>query len=169
MIIGGYLTVDIQVNPVRGGQPSFNLGDFDKALSNAVDDLDTFLKIPFSLLRFQIYAENPSFIESGNKRIAIIMAIDVDSQYQEVTTGNKKPFNYFLKSPADLENVPVSISFKVNTVLPEEVKIGGANPKYGLRPTLLSFFIVFFASITLVYTFYFVVMKWYRFIIYSRI
>lgn len=160
--IGGFLTINPEFKP-RGGETVDVGPQIQKQLKDKIEGIDIFFKIPNSFLRYKIYAyNNVYFYQSKNKFAGTIMAIDVDGQYKEIKTGERKTFDRFLKTPEEILNVSIIVNFKV----PHDLKIGNDLYQFGIKPTTTSFLIVLLSTIVLVHAFYFILYKWYKFVRY---
>ena len=167
--IGGFLNIVLKANFTS--TEKFLDNDINNhvqgLLENKIENIDSFLKIPVSLLQYKIYVKSNVSILLKNKVLYLPMRVKVGNQYEEIdkVTGQSLFFNKILKNPSDIKDIFFSISFKSPSI---PFIINDDTYTYGIFPTTPSIIIVFVSFITIVHAFYFLIYKWYVFVIHCK-
>jgi len=166
--VGGFLYLDLEANKTGKEQILDVSNDIQKQFKDKIKDLEKLLNIPNAILRYKIYAQNNVYTTSENKKLKdSLMIIDVNGQYEKVKTKSIKFFERILKTPEEILEVPIAVSFDLNNSDQKVLEITSDKYRIGIKPTILSWIIVFFFSCLSTHLFWFILYKWYKFVRYS--
>jgi len=158
---------DFKIKELHSNDLERKLDEFKKF----EDDL-SFLKIPNSILKYNIYAKNNLVARDQQDNVYnTIMGIKIinTEDYVEISTGNSKRI---LDKSISAKNIYLYVPeyhFKTadENYTDKIVKQGEDNYYIFLKPNIVSFLIIFFISMTIVYGFFVILTKLINFVLYG--